>query len=212
MSTSGGYHHPVPSATRRRAPRKQPGRYHHGNLRRALVQEAAAIIGTRGIDALTLRAVSDSLGVSRTAMYRHFADKSDLLAAVAAEGFRRLRAALGGSFDAMGHGYVRFAMANPAHYRVMFGGFVREHRPDTEVAIEGAAAFQVLVDALVGLQQEGTIRRDDPRQLATYIWSVVHGIAMLAIDGQIGDKQAVDSLTEFSIGRLRTGISATKGV
>jgi hypothetical protein len=97
-------------------------------------------------------------------------------------------------------------MANPAHYRVMFGGFVREHRADAEVAVEGAAAFQGLLDALIALQRSGAIRRDDPKLQATYIWSVVHGIAMLAIDGQIGDRAAVEGLTAFAIDRLGTGI------
>ena len=151
MSTLTPYHRIVTRPSMSRTDRKHRDRYHHGDLRRALVQEAATIIGARGIEALTLRAVGDSLGVSRTAMYRHFADKSDLLAAVAAEGFRRLRATQQGSFEEMGRSYVRFAMANPAHYRVMFGGFVREHRADAEVAVEGAAAFQGLLDALLSL-------------------------------------------------------------
>src|ERR1041384_7388776 len=117
-----------------RAARKPRRSYHHGNLRRALLDEALATIGAEGVDGLTLREIGARLGVSRTAMYRHFADKRALLAAVATEGFRTLRQQLvsaweaGGrgsaAFESMGTAYIRFAAANPAHYRVMFGGFV----------------------------------------------------------------------------------------
>ena len=73
-----------------RPARKRPGRYHHGSLREALIQAAVRVIERDGIDALTLRSVSSMLGVSQTAMYRHFADKDSLLAAVGAEGFATL--------------------------------------------------------------------------------------------------------------------------
>ena len=153
------------------------------------------IIQHDGVEALTLRAVGERLGVSRTALYRHFADKSALLAAVAREGFRMLRLALveawekGGrgrtGFDAMGLAYVRFAVENPSHYRVMFGGFVARRPRLRSWPQEASGAFQALVDALVEQQQAGLVRKDDPLQLARYIWSLVHGIAMLAIDGQL---------------------------
>ena len=122
----------MPRATR--AARKPSRPYHHGNLRRALLDEALATIRAEGVEGLTLREIGARLGVSRTALYRHFADKRALLAAVATEGFRTLRQRLvaaweeGGhdraAFESMGVAYVRFAVANPAHYRVMFGGFV----------------------------------------------------------------------------------------
>src|SRR5262245_40601577 len=117
-----------------RTARKPRRSYHHGNLRRALLDEALATIRDEGVDALTLREIGARLGVSRTALYRRFADKRALLAAVATEGFRTLRQQLasaweqGGrgpaAFDAMGAVYVRFAVDNPSHYRVMFGGLL----------------------------------------------------------------------------------------
>ena len=79
----------MPRVTR---PARKPNRpYHHGNLRRALLDEAVATIRAEGVDGLTLREIGARLGVSRTALYRHFADKRALLAAVATEGFRTLR-------------------------------------------------------------------------------------------------------------------------
>jgi AcrR family transcriptional regulator len=198
--------------------RKPPVRYHHGDLRRALLVEAARTIRAEGIEAVTLRAVGARLGVSRTALYRHFADKSALLAAVAREGFQRFRqdlteawtAAGGGpaGFIAMGRAYVQFALANSSHYRVMFGEFRDRCTRDPELAADASAAFQVLVGALVTLQRDSLIRPDDPHELAHFIWATMHGIAMLAIDGQLGpDPSVADALTQFAIERLHTGIT-----
>ena len=198
-------------------PRKRADRYHHGDLSRSLLQEALRTIEKGGVAALTLRSVGEKLGVSRTALYRHFADKSALLAAVATEGFRTLRHetqhawdAQGGGrkgFEAMGEAYVRFAVAHPSHYRVMFGGYVRNAAPDSDLASEGAGAFQVLVDAIVSQQRDGLVRADNPLELAQYIWANVHGIAMLAIDGQL--KQPIDDVIRFANERMRTGIEST---
>src|SRR5580765_6019172 len=102
---------------------RQPVRpYHHGNLRRALLDEALTTIRKHGVEGLTLREIGARVGVSRTALYRHFADKRALLAAVATEGFRTLRQQLvaaweeGGrgrvAFDSMGVAYVGFAAGN----------------------------------------------------------------------------------------------------
>jgi AcrR family transcriptional regulator len=199
--------------------RKPRARYHHGDLRRALLQEAARTIRDEGIEAVTLRAVGQRLGVSRTALYRHFADKAALLAAVAREGFQTFRQELqeawehaGGGregFNAMGRAYHRFALANPAHYRVMFGGFKDLCKRAPELEADAAAAFAVLVDALIALQRDGLVRPDEPRALAEFIWATVHGVAMLAIDGQLGpNPSAGEALSCVALDRLATGIAA----
>src|SRR5919107_5699656 len=110
------------TAVKARKPRRT---YHHGNLRRALLDEALATIRAEGVDRLTLREIGSRLGVSRTALYRHFVDKRALLDAVATEGFRTLRQHLvtaweeGGrgraAFQAMGDAYIHFAISNPSH-------------------------------------------------------------------------------------------------
>jgi AcrR family transcriptional regulator len=199
---------------------KPASRYHHGDLRRALLQEAARTIAQEGVEGLTLREVGKRLGVSRTALYRHFSDKSALLAAVAREGFQRFRGDLHAAwtahegsrrgFETMGVAYVQFAVAHPAHYRVMFGDYRHLCDKDPELRADATAAFQVLVDALISLQQARLVRRDDPRTLATFIWAVVHGIAMLAIDGQLGphpdDQNGLAEAVHFALKRMRTGI------
>jgi AcrR family transcriptional regulator len=192
--------------------RKRPAKpYHHGDLRRALLDEALRTIQTEGVEHLTLRSVGERLGVSRSALYRHFADKQSLLATVGTEGFRKLRQALADAwegngrgrtgFEAMGRAYVQFAVANPSHYRVMFGGFLESAAKDDHFVAEAKAAFQVLVDALIELQNAGEIRGDDPVQMARFVWAVVHGTAMLVIDGQAAEAAQREAL-QYSVERI----------
>ena len=200
------------------AVRKRRKQYHHGDLRRSLVAEAARTIQVRGVEHLTLREVGHSLGVSRTALYRHFADKAGLLAAVATEGFAQLRQDLvdaweqhgrgRAGFEAMGIAYVRFAMKSPPYYRVMFGGLVEADPSDCALQAQAGGAFEVLGAAIVEQQNAGLVRADDPVQLARYIWAAVHGIAMLGIDGQLRDAEGgADALIHFANQRLREGIA-----
>lgn len=204
-------------ATPKRAARRPRRPYHHGNLRRALIDEALATIQAEGVDALTLRAIGARLGVSRSALYRHFADKRALLTAVATEGFTALREKLvaawedGGrdeaAFRAMGAAYVRFAIENPSYYRVMFGGFVDQEARDPSLVAEAMAAFQALVDALASLQRDSILRDDDTVLMARYVWALVHGMAMLGIDGHLREPGAVERLVHYAVERLHTGIA-----
>ena len=140
--------------------------------------------------------------------------------AVATEGFRMLREQTlaaweeGGrgkaAFQSMGVAYVGFAVANPAHYRVMFGGFVDPKARDPELATEAEGAFRVLVDALAALQRDAVVREDDSVLMARFVWSVVHGVAMLAIDGQLRGPDGVEELMRYALERLRTGIAGQR--
>jgi AcrR family transcriptional regulator len=205
-------------STPTRHSRKPRGSYHHGNLPRALVEEAVRTIRKSGVGGLTLRGVGAALGVSRTALYRHFADKDALLAAVARDGFVALKAALDQSrtrardldrqLTAMGAAYVRFAVDNQAHYRVMFGGFLEHCQDDPALIADAGAAFDALVDMIRDLQRARLVREDDPRQLSRYVWAAVHGIAMLAIDGQLGpDRQVGIALYDSCAARIRAGLA-----
>ena len=198
-------------------PAKKPAKpYHHGDLRRALLDEALRTIQTHGVEQLTLRTVGERLGVSRSALYRHFADKQSLLATVGKEGFRMLRQSIADAweqngrgrvgFEAMGKAYIQFAVAHPSHYRVMFGGFIESAAKDDHFLSEAKAAFEVLVDALVEQQKAGEIRRDDPVLMARFIWALFHGTAMLFIDGQIPEAAQRHALERYTFERLDASI------
>jgi len=172
-------------------PRKKRG-YHHGDLERALVATAVDTIAREGVQALTLRSVGASVGVSRTALYRHFDDKAALLARVAEEGFRRLHAALTDSLaacaaagadplPAMGEAYVRFARANPSHYQTMFGGFLSDWGRYPDLIRIADAAFSLLADTIRDEQQRGRLGAGDPIELAEITWAMSHGIATLGM-------------------------------
>ena len=196
---------------------KKPAKpYHHGDLRRALLYEALRTIQTQGVEHLTLRTVGARSGVSRSALYRHFADKQSLLATVGKEGFRKLRQALADAWEGSGHGrigfeamhraYVQFAVAHPSHYRVMFGGFIESGAKDDLFIAEAKAAFQVLANALVEQQNAGDIRRDDPVLMARFVWALVHGTALLFIDGQLPEPAQRAALEPYLAERIYASI------
>lgn len=194
--------------------------YHHKELRQALIDAALELIVEKDVGSLSLREVARRVGVSHAAPYRHFADKDALLAAVAEEGFELLSITLKEAMQqassdplkqvqACGVAYVRYALAHPSHYRIMFGayGATAQHYPT--LADAAMQAFMVLVNSIIAGQKAGMIRSEDPKQLATAAWSLVHGLAMLIIDGQIPIKesQAVASLSSFITQTLIEGLT-----
>lgn len=174
--------------------------YHHGDLRRALLDASLKVLFESGAHALTLRAVARRAGVSHTAPYRHFADKDELLAAVTEEGFvelkkRMLDAASGAdnSIEALersGVAYVKLAIEHPAHCSVMFSPLGPELRQRGEQGLSPQyvntfnaceAAFGTLIELVAAAQRDGYIRDGDTHEFAVMAWSQVHGIANLAI-------------------------------
>jgi AcrR family transcriptional regulator len=192
--------------------------YHHGDLRAALLEAAARLLRTGGADALTLRALAEAVGVSRTAPYRHFKDKSALLVAVAAEGFERLRTRLhavneqsaGGLalFEEMGWAYVRFATENPGHYRLMYGreAIARREVPALQRAAD--ATYDELVALIEGGQAAGVLRPGDAGALAYVAWATVHGLASLLVDGQMEAPDDVERLARLTARTLLEGLAA----
>jgi len=160
-----------------------PRPYHHGDLRRALLEAAMVIIERDGPNALTLRAVAREAGVSPAAPYHHFKDKSELLFAVSKEGFHRLKAAMGSvvapiSTHTMGVAYVEFAHANPALYRVMYDcARQREMIPDTAEEEEGG--IKLLRECLIEASC-GTIAEIDLELAVIAAWSAAHGLAEIS--------------------------------
>jgi AcrR family transcriptional regulator len=190
--------------------------YHHGTLRRALLDEAAALVQEGGAAAVTMRDLAVRAGVSRTAAYRHFEGKDGLLVAVAAEGFERLDAALRGAgaglagrarVEAMGRAYVRFALGHPAHYRLMYGRDALSRREAPELQAAADRAYDTLVALIAEEQAAGVLGAGDPGRLAYVAWSLVHGLALLIVDGQIEAPGDPDALAALAIGRLLDGLA-----
>lgn len=198
------------------------GSYHHGDLRASLLREAARMIGEGGVNGVTMRAIGERLGVSRAAPYRHFADKTALLTAVAAAGFEDLNARLlqidanapasdVDRFRRMGEAYVRFALEKPAQYRLMYGehSLARDEAPELRAAAN--SLFAHLVAVIESQQQAGRIRADDPRDQAYIAWGAMHGLASLLIDGQIQAAADVDRLIERAARTVLDGMRAEAG-
>ena len=166
--------------------------YHHGNLRRALIEAAVAEIAARGVDALNLRELAAIVGVTPGAPYHHFPNRKDLLAGIAEEGFEKLETLLlaerdgapanaGAKLEALGRAYVGFAILNPGYFRVMFHGDANASGPTKP----GLRAFHLLRDAVVACQEAGAAPEGDPALLVLTAWSAVHGFATLWVDGAL---------------------------
>lgn len=184
--------------------------YHHGDLRSALLDAGLRLLRARSVDSLSLRELAREVGVSAAAIYRHFPDKNALMAALAVEGLERLakaqrqatRTAGGGKagFLASGMAYVRFAVDNPALFRLVFSA-AKQGDP-LEAQLDSVSS------ALRGLRQdiEALMPAEAPaaerKAAALQAWALAHGLAQLVLDRQI----AVDwRLIERVLSRMTLG-------
>ena len=194
------------------------GRYHHGDLRRALVEAALELVKEHGPAGITLRESARRAGVTHAAPYRHFADKEALLAAVAEEGFVRLRreteqAMEGVSpedlLEVIGVVYVRFARRNPSQFRVMFGAEMGDKRRYPSLTQADQSVFDLLCEAIRRSQAAGVVASGNPARLGMVQWSMLHGVAALVVDGQM-ERAGVRDLEEFARRVARTGMAGLK--
>lgn len=189
--------------------------YHHGNLRRALLDAALALFAERGRFDFTMRELARAAGVTHNAPYRHFADRWALMDALAEEGFVRMRettlatAASSRDDDArvwiarLGEGYVRFAAEHPHHFRLMFLRPLKGASGD--LARAARASFAPLEEAIEDARAKGLLRAGLRKQdVAVAAWSLVHGVASLVVGGQLSASQRglrgrIDALTSVFI-------------
>jgi AcrR family transcriptional regulator len=195
--------------------------YHHGDLQRALIDAAVALISESDVKSLSLRQVAKKVGVSHAAPYRHFEDKTALLAVVAAEGFRDFTNYLKGGvatapddprqqLTATGQAYLRFALDRPAHFQVMFGEFpIFESKYEPLIKVSNQS-FQVLIDVIESGQRQGVFRPGDAHQMGLCAWSQVHGLALLLLAGRLGamDADAIATLSATMTDILLAGLGA----
>lgn len=184
----------VPSTPPRRPAERPPrprakaaGRYHHGELREALLDAAEALLAQRGAAGLSLRDVARGAGVSHAAPYHHFAGLPELLAALAERSFQQLGAAMQAGVDAhpaearaqllaIAAAYVDFARRRPARFRLMFGPVLASRRQHPGLDRAAEAAFRVLLDAATRFDAAaGPL-------LALTGWSLAHGVSHLSLD------------------------------
>jgi AcrR family transcriptional regulator len=211
----------VPAArTRKRA-------YHHGDLRRALLDQALALAAERGPAALTLREAARRAGVTEAAPYRHFRSKEALVAALAEEGFAallaRVRRALARAPDqaaarlsALGVAYLRFALERPAHFRVMFGRDLARSHGFRTVGELAQSCFGELMREVSRAQAAGAVAGRDPRPAALALWSALHGLASLQADGLLERQglargRGADALARGVVSSLWTGLARREG-
>ena len=173
--------------------KKAVSRYHHGNLRAALIEEGLRALKIREWQELSARGLARKVGVSANAAFRHFAGKDDLLAALAEEGFRRLAevqrkaAAQPGTaasrYRATGRAYVQFARENPSLFRLMFARFTSmQENPGVVSAAMDFLRFSLELMAEVGDLEPG---RQKVMFNVLLTWSIVHGLSNLVLDGQM---------------------------
>jgi AcrR family transcriptional regulator len=171
--------------------------YHHGDLRNSLIRAALALVAERGVEGFSLREAARTVGVSASACYRHFEDREELLAAVAHQGLDTLAEEMrvaavahqgAGSFDAVNRfwdyaaAYLHFALAHPAHFRVMHAVPKSEHSRDLMLPRTPAVMAQSAMEALVAA---GVVAPEAAGRALLAIWTSVHGLAQLAVAGQL---------------------------
>jgi AcrR family transcriptional regulator len=171
--------------------------YHHGDLRNSLIRAALTLVAERGVEGFSLREAARTVGVSASACYRHFADREELLAAVAHEGLdtlaQQMRTAAeahagGSAFDAVNRfwdystAYLHFALEHPMHFRVMHAVPKSEHSRDLMLPRSPAMLAQTGMDALVAA---GVVAPEAAGRALLACWTSVHGLASLAVGGQL---------------------------
>ncbi|WP_421131833.1 TetR/AcrR family transcriptional regulator [Alteromonas sp. A079] len=183
--------------------------YHHGDLRSALIEAATTRLSCYGVDSLSLRKLAEDAGVSRTAPYHHFKDKSALLSAIAAKGFSDWHSTAKRIFEQnektpqarfreFVHEYVGYAAKNPEMYELMFGRTIWQNNAATHDLKDVAyPSFQFQVTMTRYWQQRGLLpENQDALRLAQVTWGTLHGIARLLIDGIYADNSHIDEMCD----------------
>jgi len=194
---------------------KAENAYHHGDLRAALIAAAREELETARPEAITLKSLALRLGVSQPAPYRHFANRDALLAAVAADGFERFRSALMAARDGAGgsdvflrscFAYLEFARLNRGVYRLMFASQLLCEADDEALDQASSAAFDFLL--------EGVAKAAPPervRAIAVWIWSTLHGLAMLEAEGLAGGPPSGEVSPEAVVREMMATLAGRSG-
>ncbi|MGZ3772136.1 MAG: TetR/AcrR family transcriptional regulator [Pseudobdellovibrionaceae bacterium] len=190
--------------------------YHHGDLKRALIRAASELLEEVGYEGFTLRKCAAKAGVSPSAPAHHFKDAMGLLNSLAVEGFQALSVNLRTAYlkspkdlanpcTAVAMEYLRFAKNNPALYKVMFGSKLDADNPDLKSA--GGACFENV--HLSVREMFPNKNREEINAISLRMWSSVHGLSMLLIDGRLNflvGKDGFKSLSSLESAWLKTQV------
>jgi AcrR family transcriptional regulator len=194
---------------------KAQNAYHHGDLRAALIAAARHVLETARPEEITLKSLALRLGVSQPAPYRHFANRDALLAAVAADGFERFRDTLVAAQDQARENevflqsclaYLEFARANRGVYRLMFASQLLREADDEALDRTSAAAFDLLLESVAK-----TAPPERVRAIAVWIWSTLHGLAMLEAEGLAGGPASADISPEDVVRQMMATLGGRGG-
>ena len=188
---------------RKPAPRKTD--YHHGDLRRALMVAASELLEEVGYEGFTLRKCAARAGVSPSAPAHHFKDANGLLTSLAVEGFQSLSSKLREKFMSTSKDaenpcsvaaveYLRFAKNNPALYKVMFGSRLDAENPELKAASK--ASFENLHLSVSEIFPDKS--REDINAISVQMWSSIHGLSMLLIEGRLNILIGKDGFNSLS--------------
>jgi AcrR family transcriptional regulator len=178
-------------------------RYHHGDLRAALIDEGLKRLKGGPAEGLSLREIARSVGVSATAVYRHFPDKASLLGALGAAGDELLAEAFAramakekkdrDAFNAMGRAYVRFALANPWLFRLMMS-------PESGKAEQAQSRGHEMLAREIAKLSGPKLSKAQQNIRALRAWAIVHGLAMLMLDGLAPhDERIIDQVVDADV-------------
>ncbi len=193
--------------------------YHHGDLRRHVMDEAIAMMRAEGMESLSLRKLAERVGVSPAALYHHFSDKQALLCAIGEEGITQfsglLRDGMEGDmglearFQRFVTLYIRFALENPEIYELLFGRITWKGEGEASEAfrVKARASFRGYAEVVTGLQGQGFFSSElNPLRLSQIIWGTLHGLCRMYNDGlafRPDDVEEIGQYARWLLERLR---------
>ncbi|RPI32328.1 MAG: TetR/AcrR family transcriptional regulator [Chloroflexota bacterium] len=198
--------------------------YHHGDLKNALIDAGIDILSKEGASGLSLRSVAKRAGVSHAAPYAHFSDKQALIAAISTEGYRRVYEKIEEVVREYQHdplrqlveagwAYLQFALTDPDHFKITFSGVVEKEKDYPAFVEVSRKNFELVVKIVEACQAVGALNPGPSNLVAVGVWSLVHGLASLLLEGQISHavletwtvrEMLVHSLNQIT--RVETGL------